>query len=130
MVEFKNLKPEVVKPGEYIEFPKDSMNLHGKTFYAVFYNLAWLRYECNVSVRILRKSIVPGQPNWYHIAFADVEKGDSWLILYVRLHKFGQYDGSNIVFDDDEPVEAVHIEFLSEGSVGVVIYLSPKEEEK
>lgn len=130
MVEFKNHEPKVVKPGECVEFPRDSMNLHGKTFYSVFYNLAWLRYEYKVSIRILRKSIIPGQPNWYHVAFADIEKGNSWLILYVRLHEFGQYIGSNIALDDDEPVEAVHIEFLSDESAEVCIYLSPIKEEK
>lgn len=45
MVEFKNPEPEVVKPGEYIKFSRDSMILHGQTFYTVFYKLAWFAKE-------------------------------------------------------------------------------------
>lgn len=127
MVEFKNPEPKVVKPGERIEFPREPMVLHGKTFYPVFHRLAWLRHEGKVSVRIQKKGIVHfvhGQPIWDHVAVADINKDESWLLLYTRLHEIGQFG----IFNDDDPVESVHIEFPSEESAEVLICLAPKEE--
>lgn len=123
MTEFEKLEPKVIKPGERVEFPRDSMLMHGKTFYTVFFKLAWLRHEGKVSVRIVR----PYYQNMYHtVALADIEKDASWRILYNMLH---EENAQSATFNDDDPVESVHIEFPSDNSAEVFICLSTKEEE-
>lgn len=126
MVEFKGCEPEVVKPGEYIKFPRESMVLHGKTFYPVFHNLAWLRYKYEVNVKIVRHYYqnICTCPMYKNVAVASIEMGRGWNILYNKLREIGQIG----VFDDNDPVESVHVEFSSDESVEVVICLAPKEE--